>query len=118
MSEIPWHRLKIGPESSDVLEVADLEDGVLVRTYPGNLAILISWSAWTDFVVAMNSGEYDVNLFSGRRMFRTIGRRLKAILRVAQDDDGQIQNLYQSKRRSDRRGGFVEESPLDRPFVS
>lgn len=95
MSEIPWHRLKIGPEATDVLDVADTEDGVLLRTYPGNLAIVISWSAWADCVVAMNSGKCGVNRFPRRRMFKTMGRRLKAVLRVAQDDDGQIQNLNQ-----------------------
>lgn len=74
MNQIPWQRpSKIGPAATDVVEVADTDDGVLLRIYPGDLAFLISRWAWADFLTAVNAGEYDTTLPGAEECLRLLG---------------------------------------------
>jgi hypothetical protein len=69
MDPLQWQRpSEVNTDEGDAVEIADTEEGVLLRVSSGDDSVVISRWAWADFLAAADAGEYNATLPSAREV--------------------------------------------------
>ncbi len=73
MDNLQWQRpSEVNTDAADVVEIADTDEGVLLRTASSDIAILVSRWAWNDFLGAVDAGEYNATLPSAKEILSRV----------------------------------------------
>ncbi len=73
MDLLQWQRpSEVNTGAAEAVEIADTEEGVLLRISSSDTAILISRWAWADFLGAADAGEYNATLPSAKEVLSRV----------------------------------------------